>query len=206
MFKKILGQAFGTPPPHTSDFQVSEFAGERLKALEGSRSADLAARLLCAPTALMQLSAEEARVVVSYMQPRLIDEGETFIKEGDTEDTDHMLLVLDGEVTVESITVSRVSPVTVTVLGPGSLIGEMGLLDGEPRSASCTASSAVRAAVLTRKALEQLMQEDSRVAAKLLLAVSLRIAQRQRDTADKLKLYTQLVAAMQQEIDRLMPT
>jgi CRP/FNR family transcriptional regulator, cyclic AMP receptor protein len=206
MLKKLLGQAFGAPASHTSDFQVSEFAGERLKALEGSRSADLAAKLLCAPTALMQLSPEEARVVVSYMQPRLIEEGDTFIKEGDTEDTDHMLLVLDGEVTVESITVSRVSPVTVTVLGPGSLIGEMGLLDGEPRSASCTASSAVRAAVLTRKALEQLMQEDSRVAAKLLLAVSLRIAQRQRDTADKLKLYTQLVAAMQQEIERLMPT
>jgi CRP/FNR family transcriptional regulator, cyclic AMP receptor protein len=206
MFKKILGQAFGSPPPSVTDFQVSEFAGERLKALQGSKSADLASRLLCAPTALMQLSPEEARVVVGYMQPRLIDEGEVFIKEGDAENTDHMLLVLDGEVTVESITVSRVSPVTVTVLGPGSLIGEMGLLDGEPRSASCTASTRVRAAVLTRAALEQLMQEDPGVAAKLLLAVSLRIAQRQRDTADKLKLYTQLVAAMQQEIDRLMPT
>jgi CRP/FNR family transcriptional regulator, cyclic AMP receptor protein len=96
--------------------------------------------------------------------------------------------------------------VTVTVLGAGSLIGEMGLLDGEPRSASCTASTAVRAAVLTRAGLEVLMVEQPMVAAKLLLAVSLRIAQRQRDTADKLKLYTQLVAAMQQEIDRLMPT
>jgi CRP/FNR family transcriptional regulator, cyclic AMP receptor protein len=166
----------------------------------------LAAQLLCAPTALMQLSQEDARVVVSYMQPRLIEEGTIFIKEGDANDTGHMLLVLSGEVTVEAITVSRVSPVTVTVLGPGSLIGEMGLLDGEPRSASCTASTAVRAAMLTRTALEQLMQEDSSVAAKLLLAVSLRIAERQRDTADKLKLYTQLVAAMQQEIDRLMPT
>ena len=206
MLKKMLGQAFGKAEPKPADFQVSQFAEERLKALKGSSSATLAAELLCAPTALMQLSPEEARVVVGYMQPRMIDEGETFIKEGDTQNTDHMLLLLGGEVTVETITVSRVAPVTVTVLGPGSLIGEMGLLDGEPRSASCTASTDVRAAVLTRAALEQLMQDDSAVAAKLLLAVSLRIAQRQRDTADKLKLYSQLVGAMQQEIDRLMPT
>ncbi len=201
MFKKVLGQAFGVQDP------PSELSPEqRAKAMAGSSSADEAALLLCAPTALMQLTQDEARVVVGYMQPTRIEEGRTFIREGDKDHTDHMLLVLSGEVTVETITVSRVSPVTVTVLGPGSLIGEMGLLDGEPRSASCTASSSVRAAVLTRSALEKLMAEHPGVAAKLLLAVSLRIAQRQRDTADKLKLYTQLVAAMQQEIDRLMPT
>jgi CRP/FNR family transcriptional regulator, cyclic AMP receptor protein len=39
-----------------------------------------------------------------------------------------------------------------------------------------------------------------------MMAVSLRIAQRLRDTADKLKLYSQLTQAMQQEIDKLMPT
>lgn len=202
MFKKVLGQAFGRTEVRNSELS----AEERDKAMRGSSSADEAARLLCAPTALMQLTPSEARVVVGYMQPTKIEEGETFIREGDTEHTDHMLLVLTGEVTVEAITVSRLTPVTVTVLGPGSLIGEMGLLDGEPRSASCIASTDVRAAVLTRAALEKLMAENPGVAAKLLLAVSLRIAQRQRDTADKLKLYTQLVAAMQQEIDRLMPT
>jgi CRP-like cAMP-binding protein len=140
------------------------------------------------------------------MQPKRIEEGVTFIKEGDTRNTGFMLLVLDGEVTVETIVVSRVSPVTVTVLGQGSLIGEMGLLDGEPRSASCTASTAVRCAILTRDALEELMADDPKVAGKFLLAVSLRIAERLRDTADKLKLYAQLTQAMQQEIDHLMPT
>jgi CRP/FNR family transcriptional regulator, cyclic AMP receptor protein len=202
MFKKVLGQAFGLGETDPSEKSPQE----RARALQGSSSADEAAQLLRAPTALMQLSAQEARVVVGYMQPTKIEEGSTFIREGDVDHTDHMLLLLSGEVTVETITVSRVSPVTVTVLGPGSLIGEMGLLDGEPRSASCTASTDVRAAVLTRAALEKLMAEEPTVAAKLLLAVSLRIAQRQRETAEKLKLYTQLVAAMQQEIDRLMPT
>jgi CRP/FNR family transcriptional regulator, cyclic AMP receptor protein len=181
-------------------------ASRRLRALEGSGSADLAATLLTAPTALMQLSAEEAKVIVSYMQPRKIAQDTVFIKEGDARDTGYMLLVLDGEVTVENIVVSRTSAVTVNVLGAGNLIGEMGLVDGAPRSATCTATTDVRAAVLTRQALEDLMTEEPRIGGKLMMAVSLRIAQRLRETADKLRLYSQLTTAMQQEIERLMPS
>jgi CRP/FNR family transcriptional regulator, cyclic AMP receptor protein len=183
----------------------SDGTDERMKALQGSESAELAARLLTAPTALMQLSEEEATVVVSYMRPRIISEGTTFIKEGDVRDTGYMMLILSGEVTVENIIVSRTSPVTVNVLGEGSLIGEMGLVDGEPRSATCTATSTVRCAILTRSALERLMNDQPHIGGKLMMAVSLRIAERLRDTADKLKLYAQLTQAMQQEIDKLMP-
>jgi CRP/FNR family transcriptional regulator, cyclic AMP receptor protein len=181
-------------------------APERMKAIEGSGSAELAATLLTAPTALLQLSAQEAKIVVSYMKPRKIPEGTAFIKEGDAQDTGYMLLVLDGEVTVENIVVSRTSAVTVNVLGPGSLIGEMGLVDGSPRSATCTATTNVRCAILSREALEKLMNDEPHIGGKLILAVSMRIAQRLRDTADKLRLYAQLTQAMQQEIDRLMPT
>jgi CRP/FNR family cyclic AMP-dependent transcriptional regulator len=174
MFNKF----FGRSPP---DAQESRLPEERLRAIEGSSSADLAAEMLTAPSALMQLTHDDARVVVTYMKPHKIAEGVTFIKEGDIEDTDFMLLVLDGEVTIESIVVSRTEPITVTVLGPGSLIGEMGLLDGEPRSASCTAMSTVRCAILTRAALNQLLDDDPRTAAKLMMAISLRIAERMRD-------------------------
>lgn len=187
-----------------SDAEMS--SPDRMKAIEGSGSADLAAHLLTTPTALMQLSEEEARIIVSYMKPRKIATGTAFIKEGDAQDTGYMVLVLDGEVTVENIVVSRTSAVTVNVLGPGSLIGEMGLVDGAPRSATCTATTDVRCAVLSREALEKLMNDEPHIGGKLMMAVSLRIAQRLRDTADKLRLYSQLTQAMQQEIDRLMPT
>jgi len=178
---------------------------QRLRSIEGSAAADLAAELLCAPSALLQLSHEEARKVVSYMRPHRIAEGMTFIREGDTEHTHFMLLVLDGQVTVETIVVSRTQPITVTVLGPGSLIGEMGLLDGEPRSASCTAMSDLRCAILTRKALQQLLADDPQTAAKLMVAISLRIAERMRECQEKLKLYAQLTQAMNEEINALMP-
>lgn len=179
---------------------------QRMRAIEGSSAAELGAKLLIAPTALMQLTLEEAFTVVSYMTPRKIPMGTTFIREGDESDTGYMMLLLEGEVTVENIVVSRRSPVTVTVLGPGSLIGEMGLVDGRARLASCTASTDSRCAVLSRAALEKLGKEDPHTATKLMFAVSLRIAERLRETSEKLKMYTQLVQAMQQEIDHLMPT
>ena len=179
---------------------------DRMRAIEGSSTAELAAQLLIAPTALMQLTEDEAFTVVSYMIPRKIAMGTTFIKEGNKDDTGYMMLLLEGEVTVENIVVSRRTPVTVTVLGPGSLIGEMGLVDGQARLASCTASTDMRCAILSRAALEKLSEEEPDTAAKLVLAISLRISERLRDTSEKLKMYSQLVQAMQQEIDHLMPT
>ncbi len=194
----MIDRFFGKKNSTTTD--------ERLRAIEGSDTADLAAKLLRAPSALMRLSHDEARVVVSYMQPELIQEGTAFIKEGDTRNTGFMVLTLDGEVIVETIVVSRVHPITVTVLGAGSLLGEMGLLDGEPRSASCIAGTDVRCAILSRESLQELMNDNPPVAAKFMMAVSLRIAERLRETADKLKMYAQLTQAMQEEIDHLLPT
>lgn len=169
-------------------------------ATEGSEAADLAAEMLLAPTALMQLSMPEARMVVRYMQPQIIAKGTMFIREGDARDTGFLMLLLDGEVTVETLVVSRVEPIVITLLGPGSLIGELGLLDGLPRYASCIAATQLRCAILTREALNHLMQENPAVAAKLLLAVSLRIGARLREVTDKLKMYVQLTQAMEQEI------
>ena len=169
-------------------------------ATEGSEAADLAAEMLMAPTALMQLTMPEARLVVRYMQPQIIARGTMFIREGDARDTGFLMLLLDGEVTVETMVVSRVEPIVITLLGSGSLIGELGLLDGLPRYASCIAATQLRCAILTREALNHLMQENPAVAAKLLLAMSLRIGGRLREVTDKLKMYVQLTQAMEQEI------
>jgi CRP-like cAMP-binding protein len=165
--------------------------------------AENAARLLCAPGGLMKLTLEEARVVVRYMTPRFIPAGTTFIKEGDAGDGGFMALLIQGDVVVEQITVKRTEPITVRVLGPGSLVGEMGLVDNEPRSASCTASSNVMCAILTRDAIEHMITEEPLMAAKLLLSMSSHIAERLRNTSRQLKLYARLASAMQEEIEQL---
>ncbi len=198
----ILGRLLGRKIADAGDSRVPE---RRMRTIAGSSAAERAAEMLSAPSALLQLNHAEARTIVAYMRPHKIPEGTTFIREGDIDDTDFMLLVLDGEVTIETIVVSRTEAITVTVLGPGNLIGEMGLLDGAPRSASCTAMTNVRCAILTRDALNHLLNDDPRTAAKLMMAVSLRIAQRMRESQEKLKLYAQLTQAMNEEINDLMP-
>ncbi|MDP2678319.1 MAG: cyclic nucleotide-binding domain-containing protein [Rhodoferax sp.] len=164
----------------------------------------MVADMLSAPTALMQLKPEEARTVVHYMRPMQVARGSVFIREGDSQNTGFMVLILEGDVTVESIMVSRVAPTTVTVLGPGSMHGELGLMDGSPRSASCTAGTDLKCAVLTREGLSKMLHDDPEVCAKLMMAIALRIGGRLRDNTEKLKKYALLAKAMQQEIDHLL--
>lgn len=171
---------------------------------ERSASADLAAELLITPTALMQLTPQEARVVVRYMQPQMVEKGTVLIREGDARDTSFMLLLIDGEVTIEALVVGRTESIVITVLGPGNLIGELGLLDGKARYASCVAATPLRAAMLTRESLDLLMHEEPAIAAKLILGISLRIGVRLREVTDKLKMYVQLTQAMEQEIGSRM--
>jgi len=150
----------------------------------------------------MRLSLEEARTVVSYMTPAFIKAGTMFIKEGDAGDGGFMALLIDGDVVVEQITVQRSEPITLRVLGPGSLVGEMGLIDHVPRSASCTASSDVVCAILTREGIDSLIAKQPATAAHLLLSVSAHIAERLRNTSRQLKLYARLATTMQEEINR----
>jgi CRP-like cAMP-binding protein len=175
---------------------------ENNPAHQHARAFETAAELLTAPNALIHLTLEEARVVVGYMSPQFIPADTTFIREGDAVDEGFMALLLEGEVVVESVTVSRTEPLTIRVLGPGSLVGEVGLVDKEPRSASCTTSADSLCAILTRDSLEALINDEPRIGAKLLLAIAARLAERLRDNARKLRLYAKLAKAMQLEIDR----
>ena len=197
---KFFGSRFGEDAPET------QLPSERQEMVGGSVSAQVTALLLRAPTALMQHTPVEALAVVGFMRPRQYKAGATIIRQGEVSDTGFMVLVLSGEITVETVVASRVNPATVTVLGPGSLIGEMALVDGGARSASCIASSDVRCAVLTRDALEVLITEQPTVAAKLMTAVAQRLGERLRESGHKLQVYSNLVKAMQGEIDSLMPT
>lgn len=166
----------------------------------GGSGAEFTAELLSAPEAMTGLNLEEARVVVSYMSPRFVPADTTFIREGDASDSGFMALLIEGEVVVERLTVGSNEPVTIRVMGPGSLIGEIGLVDSEPRSASCTANSDVWCAILTRDGINAMIERDPVVAARLLLGVSASIAERLRDTNRQLKLYARLATAMREEL------
>jgi CRP/FNR family transcriptional regulator, cyclic AMP receptor protein len=170
-----------------------------------ARFADLsasAAELLRSPPALLGLSDDEAKAVVAAMTLFDIPKGATLLHEHDRSTTGHMLLILDGEVSVE-VDHAGPAPVAISVLGAGSLIGEMSLLDGQPRSTHCSALSAVQAAGLSRQGLDRLIERQPRVAARLLAEMGSIIATRLRALSDQLRIYARLAESQQREIARL---
>ncbi len=167
---------------------------------------ELAAQLLITPSALEELSLDDAQRVVRCMRPRFIEAGTVFVREGEVEGSDHMLLILEGDLTVENTDMGQGDEdLVVRLMGPGSLIGELGLLDGAPRSASCVANTDILAAELSREAFIQLIHEDPRVGVRLLLAMSKRMADHLRDATRKLKLFAKMNRALSRELSPPAP-
>jgi CRP/FNR family cyclic AMP-dependent transcriptional regulator len=151
-----------------------------------------AVELLRTPQALLPLGPAEAGHVVAQMGLVHFAAGTTVLREGDGSRPDFMLLLLEGEVEVDTGASGLPDRVALAVLGPGSIIGEMSLLDGTPRSATCTAVGAVLAAGLSRQGLERLIDEQPRAAAKLMMGLAQRMADRLRGLGDQVQMYAQL--------------
>lgn len=160
-----------------------------------------AASLLLTPTYLTDLSKADARAVASAMTFRQVQQGAVFIEEGEETYTDFMVLILDGEVSVESHAASVDGGIVMSNIGPGSLIGEMGLLDGAPRSATCSAITQLEVAVLSREAVLDLIKDNPAVAARLILAISKRISDRLRQANQNIKMLGSINIGLQRELD-----
>ena len=89
------------------------------------------------------------------------------------------------------------------MLGSGSLFGEMGVLDGKPRSATVTAITDMDIAVLDRPALARLIETVPGVACALMGAIMARVAERLRATNIKLNTLTALNLSLQDELAAL---
>jgi CRP/FNR family cyclic AMP-dependent transcriptional regulator len=177
--------AAGTGPgPRTRP--IDEAPAQAARAVELLRSS---------PATLSQLDAAEARHIVALMRLVSFPTGTVLFREGDRSGTSYLLLLLEGEVTVDLGIGSGAESVTISALGPGSIIGEMSLIDGAPRSAQCTAMSPIVAAGLSRGGLQRLLEEQPRVAAKLLLILAQRLADRVRALGQQMQIYAQLTGA-----------
>ncbi|MEZ5702347.1 MAG: cyclic nucleotide-binding domain-containing protein [Burkholderiaceae bacterium] len=166
---------------------------------------EVAARLLVTASAMDDLTLADAMVVVTYMRPKRIKAGTVFIEEGESKRNDYMLLVLEGDLTIENdMPGSKGESMVVNVVGPGQLIGEMGVLDGSPRSARCTANTDIAAAILSRTALMRLLKDHPRTGARLLLAISKRMADRLRETNRKLRSFAQMNKVLHEELQVVM--
>lgn len=125
----------------------------------------------------------DARLVSTFMQLYRIEAGTPFIAEGDP--GDFMVFVLEGEVDVIKAHGTPEQKLIATV-GPGKTLGEMSMIDGEPRFATCVASTPTVFSVLTGERLIRLIEEHPALGAKILLQLARLLNQRLRAISGKL--------------------
>lgn len=95
-----------------------------------------------------------------------------------------LLLVEDGE--IEIVDESMGETVVLGRVGPGGVVGEVGFLDGEPRTHHVRAGTACRVRRLTREGLIGLGQVEPRLFAKVALALAGLMARRFRSALAEL--------------------
>lgn len=99
-----------------------------------------------------QLSDEEANRLAAFANETSLAEGQILMKEGDY--STELIGIEEGTAEVER------GGRKVAELGPGDLIGEMGLLSREPRNATVVATSPMRVFKLTHWEIRR-MSEDT---------------------------------------------
>lgn len=112
------------------------------------------------------------------------DAGQVMIAEGEI--SAWMMIVLSGTVDVTRKRTGSQEVTRLAVVRAGASVGEMSMLDGEPRYATCTAIEPVEAGVLGQMAIGQLIALHPAVAAKFMVKLTQIMAQRLRNTSNQL--------------------
>lgn len=130
-----------------------------------------------------QLRSDELRGAAAYFSLHDYAKGETVFNEGDK--GSFMCVIHQGSISVVK-TDRNDEAVVMGVEGPGRVFGEMAVLDGEPRSATCLARSDCRMLVLEKTALDAMIEEKPRLGAKVLRAIAISLSRRMRLSAGRL--------------------
>jgi CRP-like cAMP-binding protein len=125
----------------------------------------------------------EVRLLSHFMDVYRAAEGQEVIREGDG--GDFMLIVVEGRFQVQKQDRYN-TPQRIATVEPGRSLGEMSLIDGEPRFATCVALEPTLFAVLGRESLARIIVEQPLIGAKILMELVLMLSQRLRATSNRL--------------------
>ncbi|AZL67550.1 cyclic nucleotide-binding domain-containing protein [Pseudomonas oryziphila] len=112
-----------------------------------------------------------------YFSLTAISEGQTIFSEGDA--GTFMCILHRGVVSVRK-TDSAGALVEIATLRKGRAFGEMAVLDGERRSATCVAASDCQLLTLGKDSLEKMLMDAPRIAARIIRALAVALSKRLR--------------------------
>ncbi|MGH8724745.1 MAG: cyclic nucleotide-binding domain-containing protein [Burkholderiales bacterium] len=132
---------------------------------------------------LENFSPAEVLLLAHFMEVYRADPAAEIIREGDG--GDFMLMVLEGKVEVHKRDRWN-TPQLLAAVEAGRTLGEMSMIDGEPRFATCIATEPTLIAVLDRESLARIIVEQPLLGAKILMELVLMLSQRLRATSQRL--------------------
>ncbi len=107
----------------------------------------------------------ELDAILALASERRYRRGQTIYQKGDNGSS--MMAVLRGRVRVSSVS-SEGKEVTLNVINPGEVVGEIALLDGQPRSADCTAVDDTLLLVVERRQFLPYLQANPDLALRVI--------------------------------------
>src|SRR5260221_7979497 len=125
----------------------------------------------------------EVRLLAHFMAVYRAEPGVEIIREGDG--GDFMLMLIEGKVEVHKRDRWN-TPQLLAIVEPGRTLGEMSMIDGEARFATCIAVEPTLVAVLDRENLARIIVEQPMLGAKILMELVLMLSQRLRATSQRL--------------------
>ena len=128
-------------------------------------------------------SLRDLEVVAGMVEIRSIRAGERIFVEGDT--ADWLAFVIEGKFSITKQGTHQ-QPITVSREYRSRLLGEMAVIDGEPRSATCTSASGARLAILRASDFDRLGEDYPRIGFRLLRDVAKILSTRLRATTGRL--------------------
>jgi CRP/FNR family cyclic AMP-dependent transcriptional regulator len=132
---------------------------------------------------LENFSPEEVKLLAHFMDVYRAEPAIEIIREG--EGGDFMLMILEGRIEVQKRDRWN-TPQLIATVEPGQTLGEMSMIDGEPRFATCVATEPALIAVLHRESLARIIVEQPMLGAKILMELVLMLSQRLRATGERM--------------------
>lgn len=125
------------------------------------------------------LGSEEVREMLQACETLSSRAGELLFRQGDPADA--LYIVASGELQVRAATFDG-EDVVLAMLGPGSVVGEMSLIAGGPRSATVEVLSDAQVLRLSHAAFDGLRRAHSRAAYRVILRLARILGNRRRIT------------------------
>ena len=129
------------------------------------------------------LTHKEVTQLCAKMECFCAKRGDVIMKEGD--DGDFLVIILTGQVAVIKAG-ANADHKQLAVVGPGASLGEMSLINGKPRLATCVAKEPTDMAVLTRDTLYDTLVLHPSLGNKVLLILLQILSNRLREANEKL--------------------